>query len=149
MSRDPKDHLEPTTGVGSRCTIKMEKRIDDTIITTVTGTVSVALAFRFGLQLEREHGDRPCDLIFDAAGVIAFESEAKEPFAEALIAFKKRQGNLVFVVVDNKSLVIKMMFFSIATLSLHTGGPALEIVPTLHDALVRIRHNPGETDGRP
>ena len=145
--RDSKDHLEPTTGVGSRCTIKTEKRMDGTVIITVAGTVSVPLAFRVGLQLKKELDDKPCDLILDASGVEAFDSEAKEPIAEAFIDFKTRQGNLVIIVVNDKSLVLKMMFVSVAGMSISAGGPKPEIVSTLHEAMVLVRHGSEETAG--
>lgn len=146
--RDSKDHLEPTTGVGSRCTIKTERRADGTIVITVTGTVSVPLAFRVGLQLKKELDDKPCNLILDASGVEAFDGDAKEPFAEALVDFKARQGNLAIVVVDDKNLVLKMMFVSVAGLSISAGGPKPEIVSTFHEALVRISRRPEEMESQ-
>jgi len=140
------DRLAPITGVGDQYSVKTEKRIDGTLVTTMTGTANVTLIERLRIQLMAELDGKPHDWIIDASDLEKFDPDTSEPFVEVLVAFKAHGGDLVVVIAnDNK---IKMRLSSFTMSSVASGGPKLEIVATLNEAMACLRRRPEETDGR-
>lgn len=112
------------------------KRIEGTIVTTASGTAHNNLASLTRIQLTRELDDEPRDWIFDASGIVKFDRSAITPFVDIFGSFKMRNGKRVIFVTENDG--VKMLLSSVGMSSVASNGPAIEIVPTLSDALTHI-----------
>lgn len=123
------------TGVGDPFTLETVKRTDSILLITATGTASAAFAVRLRYLVLSELNHEARDWILDALAVDKFDRDGSGPFVDVLGAFKTRGGGRIIVIVNER---LKMMLSSISMSSVASGGPTLEIVATMKEALQRL-----------
>ncbi len=119
---------------------KVQTALNDTghIVTTMSGIADASFAETIRRQLLPKTSARASvDWIADASEVTSFNATVMKPAAELLYDFRKAGGRHVVAIITNGS--VRMAAATISMSSRILGGPSIEIVQSMPEALKRLR----------